>query len=39
MTTSVETRFASLFAAIACAIITIGLSVAPAVNTASAMVA
>jgi hypothetical protein len=39
MTTSINTRFASMFAAIACAVITIGFSVAPAVNSASGLVA
>jgi hypothetical protein len=37
--TSLNTRFASMFAAIACAIITIGFSVAPAVNATSGLVA
>jgi hypothetical protein len=39
MTTSINTRFGSMFAAIACAIITIGFSVAPAVTSASGLVA
>jgi hypothetical protein len=37
--TSINTRFASMFAAIACGIITIGFSVAPAVAPVSALVA
>jgi hypothetical protein len=39
MTPTPESRFAAFFAAIACAVLTIGFSVAPAVNAASAMVA
>jgi hypothetical protein len=39
MTPSINTRFAAMFAAIACTFITIGFSVAPAVNTASGLVA
>ena len=39
MTPTTESRFAAFFAAIACAILTIGFSVAPAVTTASALVA
>jgi hypothetical protein len=37
--TSINTRFASVFAAIACTFITIGFSVAPAVTSASGLVA
>jgi hypothetical protein len=37
--TSINTRFASVFAAIACAFITIGFSVAPAVTATSGLVA
>lgn len=37
--TSINTRFASMFAAIACAIVTIGFSVAPAVAPISGLVA
>jgi hypothetical protein len=39
MTPSAESRFAAFFAAIACAIFTVGVSVAPAVNAASGLVA
>jgi hypothetical protein len=39
MTNSNQTRFASMFAAIFCAVITIGFSVAPAVSHASGLVA
>jgi hypothetical protein len=39
MTSSINSRFAAAFAALACAIFTIGFSVAPAVGTVSGMVA
>jgi hypothetical protein len=39
MTLSSRTQFASLFAAIVCAFVTIGTSVAPAIATASTLVA
>lgn len=39
MTSSPESRFAAFFAAIACAVLTIGFSVAPAVSSASVLVA
>jgi hypothetical protein len=35
MNTSPESRFAAFFAAIACALFTVGVTVAPAVNAAS----
>ncbi len=34
-----QTRFASMFAAVLCAIVTIGFSVAPAVHSVSRLVA
>jgi hypothetical protein len=34
-----QTRFASMFAAVFCAIVTIGFSVAPAVSSVSGLVA
>jgi hypothetical protein len=39
MAPSINARFAAVFAAIACAIITIGFSVAPAVTPISVVVA
>jgi hypothetical protein len=39
MTSTHETRFAAFFAAVACAIITIGLTVAPAVTPVSGLIA
>lgn len=39
MTSNSETRFAAFFAAIACAFLTIGFSVAPAVTSATVLVA
>jgi hypothetical protein len=39
MTNTVNTQIASLFAAVACAFITIGMSVAPAVAPLAAFVA
>ncbi len=34
-----QTRFASMFAAVFCAIVTIGFSVAPAISSVSGLVA
>jgi hypothetical protein len=39
MNYSNQNRFASMFAAVVCAVITIGFSVAPAVSHASVLVA
>jgi hypothetical protein len=39
MTNSNQSRFASLFAAVFCAVVTIGFSVAPAVSSVSGLVA
>ncbi len=39
MTISVRTQFASIFAAIACAFVTIGMSVAPAITSVASSVA
>lgn len=39
MTSSLNTRVAAVFAAIACAVLTIGFSVAPAVAPVSGLVA
>ena len=39
MTIAARTHFASMFAAIVCAVVTIGFSVAPAVSQVSGLVA
>lgn len=39
MTISTRNQFASLFAAIACAFITIGISIAPAITSVSTQLA